>query len=138
MKLQAELVEVDQRNVTKNIGEVTLDKEFLDLRCLLFPDSFLQWDKTIVDKPGKRHRAVVHDPVRGAGLTDLFCDFTLRCFPSFAFRHLRFQTENHRDPVNLFFICDRIIDDFAEVSVPLAETSVKSSEAQLFQVSTET
>jgi hypothetical protein len=43
----------------------------------------------------------------------------LQCFPSFALRHLGPQPKNHRDPISLLFVQDRIIDDFAEVPVPL-------------------
>lgn len=42
MKLQAELIEVGQRNVSERLDEIALNENRLRLGCLLFPGSLFQ------------------------------------------------------------------------------------------------
>src|ERR1700728_976541 len=104
MKLQAELVEVDQRNLTERVDKIKLNDNRLRLRCLFFPDSFFQRKKAILDEPGEGDGAIVHDSGRGTWLPYLFCDLTLQRFTGFEFGHLRFQPENDRNANSLLLV----------------------------------
>ena len=109
MKLQAELVEVDQRDFADWLDDIKLDEELLGFGCLFLPDGFLERNEPIVDKPSKRHGAIIHDSGWGARLPQLLCDLTLQRFASFGLRHLRFEPENDWNANGLQFVRGRVI-----------------------------
>jgi hypothetical protein len=78
MNLQAELVEVRERDLAEIVDEITLNKELLGFGRFLFPGGLFQREKPVPDEPLKRHRTIVHDLAWGTSLPDLFCDFALQ------------------------------------------------------------
>ena len=87
MKLQAELVEVCQRDFAERLNEIELDKELLCLSRLGFPDSLFEGKEPVGYKPFERYRTIVQDPRRRPRLSQLFCDLAFQSPPGFRLRH---------------------------------------------------
>jgi hypothetical protein len=62
--LQAELVEVDQRNLTERFDQIELDKDLLGLSRFFFPNGFFERQESVRDKPCEVNGPIIHDSSR--------------------------------------------------------------------------
>jgi hypothetical protein len=72
VQLQAELVEVDQRNLAQRFDDIQPDEDLLGVAGFFLPNGFFERNEPLVDEPSQGDRSIIGDARRSPGWPSCF------------------------------------------------------------------